>query len=117
MAMLKSLRSRAFTKESEMKTMMKKLMMRFVSSGVLFAGLAACATSDVPTTPAEETSSAEAEVATCCSAGAYICPTGGDFDYAPPRCSFLTKPQAKTACNNACGPACIDTGWQDICDN
>jgi hypothetical protein len=115
MAILR-LRSRAFTKESEMKTMMKKLMMRFVSSGVLFAGLAACATS-APTTPAEETSSAEAEVASCCSFGAYICPTGGDFDYAPPRCGFLTKPQAKTACDKACGPACTDTGWQDSCGN
>lgn len=97
-----------------MKTMMKQ-MMRFVSSGVLFAGLAACATSEAPTPPAEDTSSVQAELANCCSAGAYICPTGGDFDYAPPRCGFLTKPQAKTACDKACGPACVDTGWQDIC--
>lgn len=100
-----------------MKTLMKKLMMRFVSSGVLFAGLAACAASEAPTTPAEETSSTEAEVSTCCSAGAYLCPTGGEFDYAPPRCGELLKPQAKTACNNACGPACTDTGWQDTCGN
>jgi hypothetical protein len=100
-----------------MKTLMKKLMTRFVSSGVLFAGLAACAASESPTTPAEETSSTEAEVSTCCSAGAYLCPTGGEFDYAPPRCGELLKPQAKTACNNACGPACTDTGWQDTCGN
>ncbi|MGH9887127.1 MAG: hypothetical protein ACREBE_16495, partial [bacterium] len=100
-----------------MKTMMKKLMTRFVSSGVLFAGLAACAASEAPTPAAEETSSTEAEVSTCCSAGAYLCPTGGEFDYAPPRCGELTKPQAKTACNNACGPACTDTGWQDTCAN
>lgn len=99
-----------------MRTMMKKLMMQFVSSGVLFAGLAAC-TSEAPTTPAEETSSAEAAASTCCSSGAYICPTGGEFDYAPPRCGELLKPQAKTACDNACGPACTDTGWQDSCGN
>jgi hypothetical protein len=100
-----------------MKTMMKKLMMRSISSAVLFASLAACTTSEAPATPAEATSSAEAEVASCCSFGAYLCPTGGDFDYAPPRCGFLTKPQAKTACDKACGPACTDTGWQDGCDH
>jgi hypothetical protein len=58
----------------------------------------------------------EQAIGNCCQYGAYICPsTGIDYEYAPPGCGFMTKPQARTACDNACTPACTDTGFYDVC--
>lgn len=72
-------------------------------------------------TPIEPgTSTDTAAVATCCSDGAYFCPSNANIevDYAPPGCGALTKPNAQTSCRTRCGQACTDTGWQPsgLCD-
>ena len=63
-----------------------------------------------------ELGSLEQAIGNCCQYGAFICPaTGIDYEYAPPGCGFMTKPQARTACDNACTPACTDTGFYNVC--
>jgi hypothetical protein len=48
-----------------------------------------------------------------CQWGSYTCPTNGAmWDYDTPGCGPRLKSQAYTQCNAACGPACIDSGWQ-----
>jgi hypothetical protein len=81
-------------------------------SGLMTTGLVACATQAEPTTATDE-----AEVATCCSEGAYTCSTNLNIevDYAPPGCGAALKPRAQTACAAACGHACHDSGWIDTC--
>jgi hypothetical protein len=51
----------------------------------------------------------------CCSDGAFFCPDGTDWDYAPPRCGAMLKPAASAACHSHCGASCRDTGWQQSC--
>ena len=106
----------------------------FLSCVLLSLSLGACAAEDLqPTTsdeaavssaPSDEAPAAQAPVdeaaaqATCCSYGAYQCPSNPDAtaDYDPPGCGMYTKPRARTACAAHCAQACVDTGWLDACN-
>jgi hypothetical protein len=106
---------------------MKYWIMNTLFATLLAAPLAACALgggeadNEIDNVTRDETgelSEATTERASCCSSGAYYCPSASDldsFDYAPPRCDALTKPGARLACERACDVTCVDTGWSSSC--
>jgi len=106
---------------------MKHWIMNTLFAALLAAPIAACALQgdepddepdNVTRDETGELSEATAELARCCSSGAYYCPSDQDldsFDYDPPRCGSLTKPAASLACESACDVTCVDTGWSSSC--
>lgn len=53
----------------------------------------------------------------CCQFGAYMCGSR-EFDYATPTCGGMTRPAARAACDQACTPACTDTGFgEPLCED
>ena len=102
---------------------MKNWIMNTLFAITLTAPVAACAlhgddAGDDAGDDTGELSEATAELASCCSSGAYYCPSDPDldsFDYDPPRCGAMTKPGARSACERACDATCVDTGWISSC--
>ena len=81
-------------------------------SGIVISGLVACVTQGEPATATDE-----AEVATCCQEGSFVCLSNPDieFDYGQPGCGEALKPRAQSACATRCSHACHDSGWINTC--
>jgi len=56
----------------------------------------------------------EAELASCCSGGTFLCPGQEVWNYGPPGCDDTTKPAADRACHALCGARCRDSGWKSV---
>src|SRR5882672_835293 len=87
------------------------MRMLFVATG---AGVIASACAVSSSDSGDSKSAAESELASCCSAGTFVCPGVDVWNYGPPGCDDFTKPAASIACHATWDQSCRYTGWKQV---